>query len=499
MYPHKYLELNELLVLPTKDIPLYFSTQEGWLHEFYIYGLQKGFGSGYGEQLVQGSYECTSFYFDRMIRDTVNGLHGEVAHLTVQGVLLFPQICAGKIGYLKYRTKPESDATTEMRIGRFFKRYGCNPDGTDLDDEQVKGITARLSQFQQSFELSFTKDRKRVSEVYQRGPSSCMSYEFEWLKVDGEHVHPSEVYCHPENNLELCYIQTTRGDIVARALLNTKTKQYTHIYAKSDAVAGIYDIMRDMLKELGYTRNESSDWSEGEKLLRLDTDCGGIICPYLDPGNTGVNLYDDYMTCYGIEEAEYSSGCLENYPPEGRNRCDYCEEPCSDTDVAMGSSNREYNICECCQSSDEFRWVECAENGHSLWVHVDNDYLHLTADGDYIYTGNGEADWVEINCGYRADRWARIDDTVTDVDGDVWHVDSIGDRITALDGEYYVHNDYVVVDGAILSDCYLPDNCIEIDGNHDSYEEDARAFRQYITEEEQDAIDEPEATERSAA
>lgn len=494
MHPRSYLELNELLVIPTKDIPLCFSTSKGWHHEFYIYSTRVTYRFG---EVQQGHYESTTMAFDRLIRDTVLGMHGEVAHLTVEGVLLFPQICAGKIGYLKYRTKPERNATTEMRIGRFFKRYGCNPDGTALDDEQVKCITARLSQFQQSFELSFTKDRKKVAEVYQRGPSSCMSYEFEWLKVNGEHVHPSEVYCHPENNLELCYIQTARGDIVARALLNTKTKQYTRIYGKSDAVAGIHDVMRDMLKELGYTRNESSDWSEGEKLLRLDTDCGGIICPYLDPGNTGVSLFKDYMTCYGSYEAEHSSGCLEDYPPEGRNRCDYCEDICSDTEVAMSRYNDEYQICECCQGND-FHWVECAENGYSLWVHGCNEYLHRTADGDYIYTGNGEADWVEISCGHRAGRWARLDDTVIDVDGDVWHVNSIGDRITEFDGEYYVHKDYIVVDGAILSDCYIPDSCIEIDSDHDSYDEDACAFRQYITEVEQDD-DEPEATERSAA
>lgn len=495
MYPRRYLELNELVVLPTKDIPLCFSSNSGWNNDFYIYSTREDFSWG---EISQGRYECTTSVFDGLMRTTMKGMYGEAVHLTVQGVLLFPQICVGKIGYLKYRTKPDSSATTEMRIGRFFKRYGCNPDGTELGDEQVKCITARLSQFQQSFELSFTKDRKQVSEVYQRGPSSCMSYEFEWLKVDGVRVHPSEVYCHPENNLELCYIQTERGDIVARALLNTNTKQYTRIYAKSDAIAGIYDVMRDMLKELGYTRNESSDWSEGEKLLRFDTDCGGIICPYLDPGNTGVTLYDDYMTCYGSEEAEHSTGCLEDYPPEGRSRCDYCEESCSDTDTAMSRYNNEYQICECCQG-DEFRWVECAENGYSLWVHDDNEYLHRTADGDYIYTGNGEADWVEIGCGYREGRWARVDDTVTDVDGDVWHVDSIGDRITEFDGEYYVHNDYVVVDGAILGDCSIPDNCIQIDSDHDSYDEDAHAFRQYITEEEQDANDEPEATECSAA
>lgn len=324
---------------------------------------------------------------------------------------------AGLIAYTENGAKGALDRQSVMKPGRFIRQYGYD----HLTDEDVKRLAAAVAGMST---ITYHHSRKRgdYSRVYQTGPSSCMSYgplssrgTFRHTFVDGKFVHPAEVYAHPDNNIELVWGEL-KGEVISRAVVNTAKKTYVRIYAKEN-VANSKPRMARYLADQGYEHSE--DALNGELLLRLRPDGypDGSICPYIDPGNVGVDIYNDHLIVGGEEQADHETGCL------------YCDGP----------SNKETWECYCCGSEyDEDDEQHFDEGDSPICGHCqDNAYTHayIMRWGEYRYVHQDSCDLYEL---------------VGRGTGNLQYVDYL---YTHSPGRY----DLVILDSDYYSDaCYTP-------------------------------------------
>lgn len=300
---------------------------------------------------------------------------------------------AGMVAYTESAAKGALDRQSVMKPGRFIRQFGYD----HLTDEDVKRLAAKVMA---SAKLTYHHSRERgdYSRVYQTGPNSCMAYgplssrgTFDHTYVDGEFVHPAEVYAHPENNLELVWGEV-EGEVVSRAVVNTRTKTYPRIYGK-ESVARSKEKLKEYLAELGYS--QSSDALDDEKLLLLNPDDypDAIICPYIDPNNRGVDIRADHLVVGGYEQANHETGCLfRNDPAKPTWICACCNDAHDEDEESWVDENGD-SICENCLDNHTYAFSLSASE--SRYVHescvvyrllgtiTDRTLRHY----DYVYEG----------------------------------------------------------------------------------------------------------------
>lgn len=278
-------------------------------------------------------------------------LPDEFAQLLPQSVRdnQFPHLATkdNNQGMVAYTQSPVAGALDRQQVqkpGRYVRQF-C----PDLNDEQVKQAAATLIG-SLSADFYHTKDAHEIRRIYMEGPQSCMCAEgrFDHLTVDGKPYHPTMIYAHPENNIELVYLEV-KGRIGARALINTKKKTYPRIYS-GDSVAGAGRRMETYLGTLGYSMCDYA--LTGEKLLRVSPDHNSeaIICPYIDNSNVGVGVHSDYLLVGDDNyEANYETGCLHEFDCNDQIdwHCDDCGEGYSDDDDRHIDQYGD-PICSCC-------------------------------------------------------------------------------------------------------------------------------------------------------
>lgn len=410
---------------------------------------------------------------------------------------------AGLIAYTQSPTAGVNDRQQVMKVGRYLRRVLPN-----ASDEEIKQLVAEFTSAG-NYEILHTKDADKIAEVYMHGPSSCMSYDedrFGHLIVNGEFFHPTRVYAHPDNNIELVYV-VQNGRYIARTLINTKTKTYPRIYGTDFAPIG-KTVLTDYLDNLGYTQHDSA--LSGEKLLLVNPDAytDAIICPYIDQGNLGVEVYDDYLIVDGSYSANHETGCLSDYDVNQSN-CWSCSECNEDIDEDEESPTYPYDTDQpTCQDCIERHYVYAYHVTQGFYVYVQDDNCDLY-DGQhtrhneplYIPGSFANAGVLPLSTQYYDPDWGS--QCVADPEDCVplWEdsdeyvlatgIGSFGLVLVTIDGEQYAinPNDYVLIDGEV-EDVRLADRLldrtqdgkqlIQIDDDHDKYNHDCAGMRQYI-------------------
>ncbi|WP_027589518.1 hypothetical protein [Pseudomonas sp. RL] len=346
----------------------------------------------------------------------------------------FPHIAikegnAGMIAYTASERAGILDRQQVMKPGRYIRQH-C----PQLTDEQVKQLAAEVTGALDA-DIHVSHDPDEFERVYRRGPSSCMAYGPDgkcWnvLYVDGDFYHPARVYAHPENHIRIVWLEQG-GRIGARTLINTKRMQYPTIYA-SDAVARARYRLELWLDANGYTQNDHA--LRGEKLIRqaVDRDPDSIICPYIDCGNQGVEVYHDHLIVGGPYEADHETGCLEDFNPDGSGmvHCDDCDRRVDAGDTYTTVHNEE--VCQFCVD-DNYTHVYDLDEGATRYAPDGSSYiyrLHSSVSRSsfhfegLVYTESRStlqaAGLVELCSHYYddSDLVAEQDDCIEDEDGD---------------------------------------------------------------------------------
>jgi hypothetical protein len=230
--------------------------------------------------------------------------------------------------------------------------------------------------------LVFVHDTDKIIDLYQRGPSSCMSQD------EGDYpscVHPVSVY-GGASDISLAVLQAP-DTILARALVWGEKKRFARIYAINSEVRAR---MESALADAGYEYGGFN----GARLNRI-ADGYDFVLPYLDRTDTtchpcaaGVNDNGDFLvwrdtggdimadgtnglaggrrTCENC--GEHISEDEEIYSPvfesifcehcyhESHAACDYCGG-----DADSNAITRLYDgtvVCENCMETGEFRMCE---------------------------------------------------------------------------------------------------------------------------------------------
>lgn len=281
---------------------------------------------------------------------------------------------AGQVAFTENVAKGCMDRQSVMKAGRFIRRFGYD----HLTDEDVKQLAASVMAAG-NVNIHHSRERKDYARVYMEGPSSCMAYGpegkmFDRLMVNGEFVHPTEVYAHPDNDLELVWLEVN-GRIGARTIINTETKRYPRIYA-SDDVRNASAKLGDYLTELGYKQSDSA--LSGQRLLKLSPDHypNAIICPYVDCNNLGVDVEDDHLFTGGGEEADHETGCLCDYNTRSEYwTCDHCSED-FDEDDDYSIDVYDNRVCHRCIDYHYRHVFDPRQRGHG-YVHEDENIFTL--------------------------------------------------------------------------------------------------------------------------
>lgn len=324
-----------------------------------------------------------------------------------------PAMLRTRPGYIRYLARPEhlsDNRWTIVKAGRFLRRH-C----PQLSDEDVKQLTSAITGACTEYKLEFTAagDADKIADVYRHGPNSCQSgympYSHGNIRVDGEFYAPVRIYAHPENNLRLAYLVNSDGQYAARAWVNLKTMTHNTVYASTDTFHGSDFVMHTFLSEAGYS-HYGEETMRGEVLLKVDTDCGAIICPYIDPQNLGVDIYDDHLEVGGHHSANYETGCLEGYDPEGNgSHCDRCEGRYHEDDLRYVEDTEE-SVCADCLSED-FVWAEVGGYFEYDYIHHENaETLICGASVSYQHLRRG--DFVEVEWGRHRGEYCRDSEAV---------------------------------------------------------------------------------------
>lgn len=402
----------------------------------------------------------------RLLRGEYNPLPQEILDLLPAEVIesQYPHLASkpGNAGMIAYTQSPvagQLDRQQVIKAGRYLRQH-C----PDLTDEQVKQATAVVTA---SFAagIHHSRDEKEFERVYRKGPSSCMAYgpnDKGWgkLYVNGEFFHPARVYAHPENDIEIVWLEIG-ARIGARAVVNTRTKTYPSLYS-SDSVAGAGPRLRAYLEGLGYSCD--GDALEGQKIRRVSPDCNrnAIICPYIDSGNVGVEVYSDHLIIGGGYEADHATGCLESYNVDNYDwTCDVCDDGYSD-DNSCYETNDHGCVCESCIS----RYYTHAYNPeHDCYTYVDNSEPFYTDRTPHthersVWFGDGMGNYVHLSEEHYSDEVADRDYCVmTDDDEYILERDaeSLG-YFDGNDGEWLRIAEYAVLDDELVKRSEVPDD-----------------------------------------
>jgi hypothetical protein len=365
------------------------------------------------------------------------------------------------IAFTQSATAGMLDRQQTIKPGRFLRQHL-----PDASDEQIKQFAAACLGAL-SAGIHHSADADEFARIYMNGPSSCMSYgqhdkKFGGLMVDGEFYHPARVYAHPDNDIEIIWLEVA-GRIGARAVVNTANKQYPTLYG-SDSVSGAVSRLRGYLDTLGY--EEDSYALDGQKLLKMYTDDGAIVCPYIDAGNRGVNVNDDHLLVGGQYEANHETGCLIDFPGNDSDwYCDHCGDGQEDYDDRHNTADEE-QVCTSC-ASRHYTEAYCADTENSVWVpdnscDLQTDLSPRNRNGR-IYTGDGWGDYrclselhYNNNCVAHYEHVTECEsgDYVLDID-----IDRLG-LFTDDNGEACEISEYAVFDDDLVPRSRVPDDAV---------------------------------------
>lgn len=368
-----------------------------------------------------------------------------------------------KLAYTENDRKGEANRQTLTTPGKYLRRHF-----SAMPDHDLRDLVARHSY---AGGIEIVSDLDNMIEAVTKGPSSCMSRDFDIRCNDGDCRHPYAVY-DPALGWSMA-VRVESGKILGRCLVfegeidGEQHKGFVRSYKRHPDErqhSGVDEAIEAYLKNLGYTKWHG--WPEGARLMHYQVN-GGFLAPYIDGDNRQVEIYnDDYLVI--DPDGDY---CCDNTCGTASASicdCDDCGEAIHDEDdlsyVGRGEDTR---VCESCL--EHYSYVY-GRRGHQYYIHddcvvwvgdekYDQDYLSdndivETVDGEYIHMDDAvevHGDWYDsdssdICFAEDTEQYELREDCWQCYDSDVWYTND---------------TDYVEVDGKT----YHPDNAPETEPN----------------------------------
>ena len=257
----------------------------------------------------------------------------EVAPLT------FPHYSAQEPGQVAFQpidpSYREADRQIRTKPGRYLNKF------LDLDTDQVRRCVA-IENGNKNVQLKFAKTVEEFTNVYLRGPSSCMSHSIDWYDASASTGRlPVSVLAN--GDIEIAYLELDSGIIPARALVVQSSQKYVEVYCNNDAMDGARGELQSRLEDAGYS--QSNEALVGQEIERVEVNGGEFVCPYIDMGGLPVDDGGDHLVIrdsgYGDMTPNYSTGVCtaESY-------CNECDEH-TDTETRYVDSVG-HDVCDNC-------------------------------------------------------------------------------------------------------------------------------------------------------
>ena len=356
-----------------------------------------------------------------------------------------------KVAFTKTPELGDKDVQTVMRPGRFLKLLF-----PDISNEICKRFAASMT-VAEDYKIDTSDNEHDFADIYMNYEiESCMSdgeEKFTSCYVGGKFFHPSRVYALENNGVEICWItDSVTGEIVGRCLLVDKN-EYTKIYPTDDQHR--QNICHKVLEDNGYSYNSYA--LSGKKLRKVVADNGGIICPYIDPHNVGVAIFESHLEVGGLERADHERGMLEGHL--GDNcfcSCDECGEDIAEEYEVFYTTNG-LSVCSHCIEAEYTLAFDAAlgVRGHYKTCNFVFYQIHgMIRDIPIVNPYGGFSPYkVLSNVYYDEPLVAFHGDVVTDEDGETVVYDDIEEFnifIHPATGLWCSRDDYAVVDGEVV-------------------------------------------------
>jgi hypothetical protein len=380
--------------------------------------------------------------------------------------LTFPHYSAKEPGQVAFSpidiNYKEADRQVRTKPGRYLNKF------LDLDSDQVRRCVA-IENGDQTVQLKFAKTIKEFTNVYLRGPSSCMSHPIDWYDGSAS-TDRLPVSILANGDIEVAYIELPNGLIPARSLVVQSKQAYVEIYHNTDAMDNARSELRSRLEDAGFTHNSYA--LVGQTIERIPINDGAaFVCPYIDSGNLPVRDMDDWLLIceenYGEMTANYQTGICE-----AQDTCDHCDNQHNSDTVYVEDIG---DVCEDC-INDDFVYASC-DGGDSRHIHQ-NDALWLESMAEWYEDTPSTLRYYDI---YQCD--------ITD---EYYHEDELvkcekrdelihQDEACSINNGLYCESDHAVYSEALCT-YLLDDNATEItmeDGTSDWVPNDEVVYSEY--------------------
>lgn len=370
-----------------------------------------------------------------------------------------------RIAYTPNEKYGEANRQVITTIGKYLTRHF-----SDVPDHEIRDVVAR---FTYEGDIHITRDLDEMVDAVIKGPSSCMSKDFDILGSDGKYHHPYEVY-EPAYGWGMA-IRKSGAKILGRCLVLDfdGDKCFVRSYKRHPderSHSGVDESIEAWLKAQGYEKY--CGWPQEAPLALIETRRHGIVLPYIDGENTCVRRshdgklyiddsgdYDGNNTDGVADERGRECSCCGNYANEddgiyvGRYGDDFVGACCSDSYVnVIGRHGSEYYVYEedavYAENGNHYHIEYLSDNG--IVEDVDGNYQNLD---DVVYIESADAyyphDDNRICHAEDTDRYELTDDCWQCYESCDWYTDAV---------------DYVEVDG----EKYHPDNAPETEENNNA-------------------------------
>lgn len=242
---------------------------------------------------------------------------------------------------------------------------------------------------------------------------------FKECVVNGKVVHPATAYYHECNDLHIIYAVNHEGTIIARCIGREDEMKHTRVYFDK-YIPDSLNKMHLLLKDAGWEYDD--DCLLGVVISKITTDHDKVICPYIDPYNTGIYVYDDYLEVGGDVEANVDSGLLKF--EEFVAFCDCCGSGIEEGEETYYTYEEEI-ICESC----------CTNRYTTAFDLREMHYTFVSDNSPHLYTFSGMMKLPYGNKLYDGDKVVEV---------------QACNELVHLDREFYDSN---LV--AYFADCYI--------------------------------------------
>ena len=380
--------------------------------------------------------------------------------------LTFPHYSAQEPGQVAFQpidpVMREADRQIRTKPGRYLNKF------LDLDSDQVRKCVS-IENGDRSVQLKFAKTVEEFTNVYLRGPSSCMSHGIGWYDASASTGRlPVSIFAN--GDIEVAYLELDGGIIPARVLVVQSSMEMLDVYCNNDAMDGARGALLSQLRDAGYSFNSTA--LVGQKIERIPIDGDDVfVCPYIDCGGLPVSDTGDYLQiCHESEGemiADYQTGvCRSN-----SKHCDHCEQ---DHDSQTEYVEDVGDVCEGC-IENEFVYAYC--RGNERFINRE-EAIFVESMGEWYLGTTQVLEYYNIYICSVTDEYYHTDDLVTcQVSNEYVHED----EVSYIGNGLHVSNEYAVYSNHL--DRHLIENdAVEIsmdDGTSDWFPDDEIEHSEY--------------------